>query len=84
VAADALDEFRSARWLTDRPAGKVIPGQNPVDRNNHVVDATMYGASGINALALADEISDYDRIMGRGGVLRIPMWSNRSYTNLYG
>ena len=49
------DEFRGARWPTDKLTGKVIANQNPVDANNHGLDAARYAISDINALVDDDD-----------------------------
>ena len=64
----AYDEFRGARWPTDRLTGKVIPNQNPVGGADHVLDACRFAISDINAL-VDDDDEDYD-----GGVFRIKLW----------
>ena len=80
----AYDEFRGCRWPVDRLTGKVKPGENPVGRD-HILDACRYATLGVNALALAEETSDYAKFMAhRGGVFRVRMFQNRRYENPYG
>jgi phage terminase large subunit len=77
---NAWDEFRGARWPTDRITGKVTGYQ--IATEHHLIDATRYATLGVNALESLEGVSAIDRILrNRGGVFRVPLFRPRDYGN---
>lgn len=65
---NARDEFRLYSWPTDKITGVVVPGVNPVDTNNHIVDCVRYACEDVlESATIAEDDPD-------GGVLMLNLW----------
>jgi hypothetical protein len=60
------NEARLYSWPVDRKTGQVIPGVNPIDANNHIIDSVRY--------SIEDLITNSPLSEGDGGVVMLPMW----------
>ena len=80
---NAWDEFRGARWPTDRITGKVTGYQ--IATEHHLIDATRYATLGVNAFESLEGVSELERFKrNRGGVFRVNLWpSGGGYDNPY-